>query len=348
MMRRATDHSLVDSHARVAKVRVLAFLLAALSLLLGSAVRAQNSMSWSEQYARVVSAARTIAPLSDSGFGDNVNLYDGATTFTATDISLPGNSDLPVELTRTWDLQNDGTSQQTIGDWVIDVPNLNGVFLPGGWPNARCSQASTPPSVQVGYSIVKPYNYWGGYRLSLPGAQSAMMLSKTSDQKLQKPAESVGATSPWTTKDGWFFGCLPGIQNGGGEGFVGFSPDGRKYSFDWMVIDNQRPIYAKALAPYSYYLINRVLVRIYATKVEDRFGNWVRYEWSGDRLQRIYANDGREIALFYDASGRLSIASASERSWVYQYAPFSTPQVDTHYLSQVLLPDGSRWRYDAS
>jgi hypothetical protein len=39
--------------------------------------------------------------------------------------------------------------------------------------------------------------------------------------------------------------------------------------------------------------LSRSEIRIYPTQVTDRFGNWVRYTWSGSRLTQIQASDGR-------------------------------------------------------
>ena len=175
-----------------------------------------------------------------------------------------------------------------------------------------------------------------------------MMLSAADDPKLKRPLPSLGASSPWTTKSGWHFSCLGSLQRGTGEGFVGYSPDGKRYTFDWMVDDVQRPMAKRGRQSDFYFIVQRKLVRIYATKVEDRFGNWVRYDWSGDRLQRIWSNDGREISLTYDADNRLSTVTANSRTWTYRYSAYSLAQQDTHFLSEVVLPDGSKWRYDTS
>jgi RHS repeat-associated protein len=310
-------------------------------------------MSWGEDYAKVVRGRELVEPLTDSSFGDQVGLYDGSMRFAVTDVSVPGNNALPVAFSRTWDLQNHGLSQQVVADWVIDVPNLNGIFAGGnGWPAQRCTQAAAPPTITSGsppnYLVLQSRQYWNGYRLEVPGSTDGMMLAKTGDPKLRLPSAALGASSPWTTKDGWHFACLPSVQRGQGEGFIGFSPDGKKYTFDWIVEDTHRAIAKRGFQPDFYFIVQRKLVRIYATKVEDRFGNWVQYEWSGDRLQRIYSKDGRQISFAYDTAQRLSTVSANGRVWQYRYQPYGIPQVDSHYLSEVILPDGSSWRYDAT
>lgn len=79
-----------------------------------------------------------------------------------------------------------------------------------------------------------------------------------------------------------------------------------------------------------------------AHTVEDRFNNWVRYEWNGDRLERIHANDGRELIIHYRPNGTIETvtagAGADTRVWTYVYALNGS-------LSEAINPDGSRWQY---
>jgi YD repeat-containing protein len=324
-------------------------------LFVPRSVDAQSSMGWGEEYAQKINAAAATEPLGDDATGENVNLFDGSTTFSIVDIDLPGNNDLPVRLSRTWDIHNEGVEYPVMGDWVIDVPNISGTFLANlGWPDQRCTTANPPPGYTFGgganqYAVVQAYEYWNGYNLSLPGGHITSLRKKSDDTRIQLPASSLGANSPWTTSEDWHFSCLPSLQRGTGEGFVAHAPDGKRYTFDWLVTDLYRSINRRGSSPTYAFLLSRKKIRIFATKVEDRFGNWVRYEWSNSRLQRIYANDGREIALTYDASGRLSTASAAGRVWSYQYSAFNAVvQSNTHYLSTVVLPDGGQWKYDAS
>lgn len=63
------------------------------------------------------------------------------------------------------------------------------------------------------------------------------------------------------------------------------------------------------------------------------------YVWSGDKLQRITANDGRQITLVYDASGRISSVTAPSGTWNYAYL--------NGRLRTVTQPDASQWVYQA-
>ena len=82
-----------------------------------------------------------------------------------------------------------------------------------------------------------------------------------------------------------------------------------------------------------------------ASKVEDRFGNWVQYQYDADgHPVRIWSSDGREILLTY-SDGRLTTAVSGQRSWSYSYQDIGSGR---YGLSQVVLPDGSRWTYSYS
>lgn len=309
--------------------------------LASGALHAQSStLEWGEEYAKRIKATELVSPLSDDVFGDQVNLFNGTVSFSATDISLPGNSALAVELVRTYDTQ-DVSSGRPLGQWDLDLPRLSGVH-PANQPWApaqRCSTVAAPPSIDTGQYMFLADDYWSGNRLQTRSG-GGDLLAITADPKLVKPA--IAADFKWATRDGWFLSCLPSLKSGhSGEGFLAYAPDGTTYHFDWMVLRVYPWITKKEPSILQTGVVDRRSVRLYASLVEDRFGNWVKYEWSGDRLVRIHANDGREITLAYEpTSGRLLSATAAGRTWTYE-------SDDGFSLSSVLQPDGSRWRYDS-
>ena len=125
-----------------------------------------------------------------------------------------------------------------------------------------------------------------------------------------------------------------------GQGFVGHAPDGSKYYFDWMVVrDHNDQAHKQTLGADTHAVLRRNKVFLYPSQVVDRFGNWVRYEWSGAQLQRIHANDGRSIVLGYDNAGRVASMTSGTRQWSYQY------DSTTSRLISVTLPDGTAWGY---
>lgn len=79
----------------------------------------------------------------------------------------------------------------------------------------------------------------------------------------------------------------------------------------------------------------RKRIFLLATRVEDRFGNYVNYNYSAGKLSSISASDGRLIAVQYGANS--ITATTSGRSWVYT--------LQNGHLLSVTNPDGSRWTY---
>ena len=312
---------------------------------------AQIIPTWREEYDKRLKYGDLVEPLKGDIFGEQVNLYDGSISFKATDISIPGNSGLAVSLSRSYGAGGDATGN-VFSNWALDIPSLSGVYgdisataSVGYWaPAARCSTVGAPQSLDVWnrrHTQIVPFDshtYWDGVRLSLPGGSGDELLGTSNDPR--QPRAQIPQSTPWNTKGGWTFSCLATLKSGHpGEGFLGHSPDGTKYYFDWMVA---RPTKSATLQPYgveSNALLMRKRVYLYPSQIVDRLGNWVRYEWDGDRLQRIIASDGRSISLSYNADGRIISATTSGRTWTYGYSAGGL-------LETVTLPDGTQWVYN--
>lgn len=289
-------------------------------------------MSWGEEYAKRIRAAEAVSPLSDQVLGDNISLFNGGLTFSATDVSVPGNNSLSVAFPRRVDptIPMDG-NLPGMPAWFLDLPHLSGIYAAtdsaaGYWtPAARCSGSALPD----GTSGFSPSQFWSGSRLSLPGGGGGDLLQLDGNPKLQIP--QTGQTFTRVTKDRWFFSCLPSLQSGQpGEGFVGLAPDGSKYYFDWLTTTSYPGIQDRYGV--NMYPLNRVRVRIYPTKIEDRFGNAVHYTWSGSKLIRIHSQNeiGREINISYTTT--TTTITADGKQWLYSG-------------SRVTNPDNTQWIY---
>ena len=223
--------------------------------------------------------------------GDNIDLNSGLLHFEQLDISIPGNFPLPVEFRRTYQTfvsqwSQDHKSQLALADWSLRVPEIvydvahNAVLKPPGFKNNhQCSGGLYPPQVStvvLNYPTLKNNNtsvthispdmYTSGPRLSVPGI---------AEEKLRSPWR--GNISPvgirgykMVTGNFWRVSCIP-LKVAGGEGFLVESPTGDKYYMD--VLD----IYQKHSPVTGIGEIDEH--RFKASKVVDRFGNWVQYHY---------------------------------------------------------------------
>jgi len=173
------------------------------------------------------------------------------------------------------------------------------------------------------------------------------------------PHPSDGKFYVWLTNNLWAFSCLPGTANGvAGDAFLATAPDGTRYWFDWFakrevavitktvggpidVLAAERQA-AGVMAPPvgSGSGLAREEVRIFPTRVEDRFGNYITYTYDAAkpwRLLSMAASDGRSLTLTYNAAGHISTVTDGARTWTYTYG---------NGLTEVKLPDLSRWQID--
>lgn len=310
-----------------------------LALLLFSVAQAQSERELYDDYATQMLRASREGTAGSNSFGDRTDTYTGATAFLVTDVSLPGNNDLPVALQRSLQAYDDGMGTTTSAlsneflSWTrFEVPYLSGIYKLGdGWKSSngtvvssdlRCSIPSGAPEVTQSSgkdSTWEAFEYWHGNQLYLPGSGNhAMRAIGASDPN----APTDGATYHWLTKDHWYFSCLPSTANGvAGEGFVAHAPDGKKYYFDWVVRWRDVAALWKTSFLGDPTVISRTEYRILPTRIEDRFGNWVTYTYSGKDLTTITASDGRQLTLTYAAAGgALSSVTDGTRTWTYDYS----------------------------
>lgn len=327
---------------------------------------AQGTASIYDEQAKLVSADGQVAPLKGDLFGDRVSLYSGTLEFVNTDFLIPGNNALPVGVARrhvTGQLRVAAEASVTtgiFGDWDLEIPHLSGVYAGGvankGWAvlqsgadaYKRCTYFGSPPEGRPskGLSTWEPSAYsWSGHSLYVPGQGAQTVLLRMA-QNLPQPSD--GRSWPLLTKNGWQLGCLPTLANGTGygrtqgEGFLALAPDGTEYRFDWMA---ERPMPSMVKKPLTYPGTDRLFrieVWLMPTRITDRFGNTVTLIYdpaSPWRVQTITASDGRSVSFSYHPGTQLvSTVTDGLRTWTYSY-------VGTR-LSQVGLPDGSRWTYN--
>ncbi len=326
-----------------------------------------NVTSQSIEDRRFKAPSDAVGVLGPDLFGDKTDHNTGSTSFSMTDIDLPGNSNLPVRLSRKLQIgvadfppfSELGGSGNNSQPWEIEVPSISGIFAlgvsassngapPYGWsadsstPLSRCSTGSgRPPNLaSLSGDLYDPTKFWSGVKVNVPGQIN-------SDLLLAQAATQNNPTAParWITKEHWLISCLPTVVNATGEGFLATSPDGTKYTFNRMAIMAGSSRYTKVYAYWcecangsqNIYLY-RAKYYLVATKVEDRFGNTVNYNYDANsRLTSITASDGRQITLVRNASGVITSATAHTKTWNYNYSAGT--------LTSVTQPDGRLWSY---
>ncbi|KGU51119.1 type IV secretion protein Rhs [Xanthomonas phaseoli pv. phaseoli] len=259
---------------------------------------------------------------------------------------------------------------------VFGFPGGN--IAPDGWvvngtrdtAYSRCSRYEVPPAFENQGGYFDPSEFWRGSFLYRPGSGDQELL-QTSAQALRP---NDGRTYPIVLKDGSAVRCLASLDGASesgarGEGFELVDTQGSVYAFNHMVSRTYPALSKSSPVPQANsvgtasaggasmttagignivpmvannYILVRKEVLIYPTRVTDRFGNTVTYNWNPGapwQLLSIVASDGRRIDLSYAGGDGNTITSLTTggRTWSYGYS-------DT--LDTVTLPDGSSWTFD--
>jgi RHS repeat-associated protein len=269
--------------------------------------------------------------------------------------------------------------------WDIDIPYMAGTFdQRKGWTTkiapdsyygdgsqSRCSTGGFVPPDSVGIwpnytAYFKPKDYWSGININVPGAGEETLLALNNAPQIG----ADGVAYYGSTKSNWKVSCTSTIKNGTGEGFKVLMPNGVKYTFDWMVKLRRPSIVGGPTSSISYdpgscspsgcngslvssnsasaSLITRDEVFLYVSRVEDRFGNWLAYNYDAqnpERLLSIQSNDGVSVALNYTAAGKIQSVVSAGRTWTYNYQQITYAPANSFRLMDVTLPDGSKWSY---
>ncbi|TFZ46691.1 RHS repeat protein [Stenotrophomonas maltophilia] len=322
--------------------------------LLGAALVVSSGASWASspvtpqtEYYKKIRDSEMLAPLTSELFGDSVSLSTGATEFVVTDINLPGNDALPVKLQRRLAIQSFKDRQPLggFGSWDIDVPYMHATFdsiwkwnESGNGANQRCSQSFYAKT----RSGIASWEIWNGTKVHVPGQgeQEVLLIANATN-----PKPTNGDTYRWGTRGNMRFSCLASTANGyPGEGFLGVDATGNRYFFN-VAVERSAGNMSMGMGVGT----KLVKVLLMASRVEDRQGNWVAYDYSGDRLVGVRGSDGRSISIAYDG-GRIASATANGRTWRYEYNERSGGLGFSFWpsLRAVVQPDGARLTYEYS
>lgn len=326
--------------------------------------RAQES-TYAEEYQNRIKSAGTIQANSATAFGEQIDLYTGATSFEQVDLVLEGNGP-PIRIVRR-SIKGDREMAEPLkftgfGDWELVIPQIISLvpgsiktnstaglwrsYSPSGVTDSRCTYLAegpwSPPANYYGFHTgdVDPTLWWQGYQLDIPGGGTQTILARSAGA----PGPSSG-TYPGVTNQLWQIGCLTATTSGhAGEAFLALAPDGTKYFLTQMMFDTYwSHRYVEPVGPYWWSIMPRNLARMKATRVEDRFGNYITYHYTGDKLTSITGSDGRSVTIsWWPDAPLIQSISTNGRTWNYAYASRSATGGT---LSQVTLPDNSAWTF---
>lgn len=249
-------------------------------------------------------------------------------------------------------------------------------YSPIGWQvvgtsaaqkNQRCTRFSAPPRISFPSDAARGWNagdWWDGYYLVDDTGNDQPVMVRA-DATLRPDLKLM-------TTGNWLIGCLPATSSGEpGEAFYAISPDGTKYWFDHLVYTYAETI-MKALWSTSpsglaassggasaksgkkpgptpqiigeFDQLERRYAAMLVTRVEDQFGNWVKYHYTSGVLDSIDASDGRHVGLTHNGTvSAITVGSgANARTWNYTY----NNSEDIPHLAAVTRPDGSAWKYN--
>lgn len=326
--------------------------------------------TYSDEYINKIASTKIVSVLGDDLFGDQINSYSGTVNFSVTDVSIPGNSLLPVSLARKYEAKNRSSNSASspfpiefkgiFGDWDWDIPHLAGVYadmsaMTASVPNRRCAASSLADAIpNSNNTLFRPEYDANTNELVLPGQGNQQLLYLVGSSK---PTD--GNDYRWVTKKRWYFSCLSSTANGvSGDAFLARSPDGTKYWFN-QIVQRQAEWTKHQYVAYNNYdpitnqytdlvitkSIKRYDVRAFPTRIEDRFGNYVNYSYDvldPWKLLKISSSDGRTISLTYNGYGRVVSASDGTNVWSYAYDSSGY----TGSLNKVTLPDSRNWVYN--
>lgn len=272
--------------------------------------------------------------LTPNLMGDKLDVSSGTTKFEYVDIDIPGDSDLAVELPRSRNTTGRGGIYATqasafhLGsnhDWHFDTPKLSFEFvtderdfpsryLPAAIETVNfCSDSFYSNFFSVPLPRQTPVLM--GYKLIVPGQVNEHLIKNTNALPGANDADYV-------TKSKWKVRCT---GPNGNESFEASSPQGVKYIFDIKHVSGVVGLWGAFEWETSEHMI-------FASRVEDRFGNWVQYSYNNGELSSISSNDGRLITIARTSDG--ANVTANGRTWQY-----------SNFGNRVDLPDGRYWEY---
>lgn len=295
--------------------------------------------------------------------GDLYDVASGTVKFKRKDISVPGNSNLEVAYSLTYE-----TAFPDYIGWVEDIPrieifsgvdSLGGNNAPTSWlKGSYCSGSFRHNHNGISMDVLgrapKGHNsqiFYDRPTLKIPSENINEYLLENNGSLISNVTRF-----PYVTKSNWRFECS-NSNSSGQEGFIATSPNGLIYHFDYKTnfigaLNGTKPNqpFSSSVDGAGLTLIDRTPIAILATKIEDRFGNWVQYKYktngSTTNIDQIISNDGRKITAVRNSNG--VTISSSGKTWKYDTKDNSsgTTSGSNRNSLTVTQPDGLKWIYN--
>lgn len=309
--------------------------------------------------------------ISYPGIGPTITL---ARTYEVSGSPTTYGNDLPMG---DWDLSIPRISTIVAGNGIrfakLWKVNPQVITQTGTVSLARCTGITEINHAPSGYGLA----WWHGYQLITEDASSQPLLKRNPTNALA-PGNDVAAY-PIVTASHWMIGCLASTANGlEGEAFKAVSPDGTKYWLNHLAygepletlieyiphMNNPDNPPAPGLVVGSptdegndlYWgedtqILPRSMGHMYATRVEDRFGNWLTYHYNAaNQLTEINASDLRKVAITWRSDAplvdriTLQPGTPGARTWRYEY--HQPTDREQRMLTRVIQPDDTFWEFD--
>jgi YD repeat-containing protein len=320
------------------------------------------------EYSNLIRSQSTQSALGNTLLGESIDYYTGETDFVTTDVSVPLNFALPMAVSRRYHVGNraGGTLPGQFGDWDLDLPHIEVVLaqsvgwkVPSGTPGSQCSKFAAPMSATVTTgpvtTTIPASEYSQGYQLVIPGqGRRELLMRDPSNDNLPPGSASL---YPVVTHDWWVATCeTTATQRGSGapnEDFVVTSPAGVTYKFSYFTTrpypSYQRIADDQTATTGTLAVLPRMQGLMLPDTIEDRFGNWVQYQYVRDDsynyyVSKITSSDGHTISFTLNSDFSVkqieNNSAAQGRVWKYTYTSGA--------LTKVTLPDSTYWNIDFS
>ena len=236
---------------------------------------------------------------------EHIDPFSGTLQHKHVDLFIPGNGGMDIKITRVYTSLQEHLGVRTVTGAGWTM-HFGRLVVPTIHKDKLCVQENYNVSTEDNPSVEFP-----------DGGRELLMLDALHGQYL-------------VTRSGWRMRC-----NSEGAGVVVTSPAGTAYTMSALNTFNNH---------WSWY----------TTRIEDLHRNTIdiAYKTTGNLIyiDKITASDGRLVSFFYEDEGtpdiRLSRIVANDQTWTYRYESVDTlDALNYYYLSEVVRPDGLRWRY---